>query len=53
MFSSTPPSDGPHIAVPSSLAAAAILVGVAATVIFGIMPQPLLDLAGNAGAFLR
>lgn len=53
MFFSTPPSDGPQVAVPSSLTAAAIVVGVAATVMFGILPQPLLDLAGSAGAFLH
>ncbi len=53
MFFATPHQDGPQVATPSSLTAAAILVGVAATVLIGVMPQPLLDLASNAGAFLR
>ena len=53
MFFVTPHPDGPQVAAPSSLTAAAILVGFAATVVLGVMPQPLLDLANNAGAFLR
>ncbi len=53
MFFAAPHRDGPQVAAPSSMTATAILVGVAVTVLFGILPQPLLDLAGNAGAFLR
>lgn len=53
MFFSAPHRDGPQVTAPSSLSGTAILVGVAATLLLGILPQPLLDLAGNAGAFLH
>ncbi|BBZ20311.1 NADH-quinone oxidoreductase subunit NuoN [Mycolicibacterium gadium] len=53
MFFAPPPDDRPQVVVPSSATAAAIVVAVAATVLFGVVPQPMLDLAGSAGAFLR
>lgn len=53
MFFAPPPDDGPQAVVPSSATVAAIVVAVAATVLFGILPQPMLDLADSAGAFLR
>jgi NADH-quinone oxidoreductase subunit N len=35
------------------LTATAIAVGAAATLAIGIVPGPVLDLAGSAGQFLR
>ena len=53
MYFSDPVGDGPTVAMPSVLTAAVIAVGFAATVGLGIMPGPVLDLAGAAGAFIR
>ncbi|MGB0099819.1 MAG: NADH-quinone oxidoreductase subunit NuoN [Nocardioides sp.] len=38
---------------PSVLTSATIFVGVAATLVLGIVPGPVLDLAANAGQFVR
>lgn len=38
---------------PSILTSATIVVGVAATLVLGIVPGPVLDLAANAGQFVR
>jgi NADH-quinone oxidoreductase subunit N len=35
------------------LTAATIAVGAAVTLAIGVLPGPVLDLAGNAGQFLR
>ena len=44
---------GRHGHQPSVLTSATILVGVAATLVLGIVPGPVLDLAANAGQFVR
>src|SRR5699024_8790415 len=51
MFFSEPVGDGPTVAVPSFLTSSVITVGAAVTLVLGIIPQPLLDLARQAGAF--
>jgi NADH-quinone oxidoreductase subunit N len=51
MYFSEPAEDGPTIALPSPLTMTALAVGVAATVILGIVPQPVLDLADKAALF--
>lgn len=38
---------------PSVLTSATIFVGVAATLVLGVVPGPVLDLAANAGQFVR
>jgi NADH-quinone oxidoreductase subunit N len=38
---------------PSILTSATILVGVAATLVLGVVPGPVLDLAAHAGQFVR
>lgn len=51
-----PSSAGSEVAVvttPSVLTVVTITVGVAATLVLGIVPGPVLDLAGNAGQFIR
>jgi NADH-quinone oxidoreductase subunit N len=51
MYFSEPAADGPTIALPSPLTMTALWVGVAATIILGIVPQPILDLADKASLF--
>jgi NADH-quinone oxidoreductase subunit N len=53
MFFSDPAADGPTVAVPSALTTAAVALGATVTVVLGVDPQPLLDLAGRASVFLR
>ncbi|KND46068.1 NADH-quinone oxidoreductase subunit NuoN [Streptomyces stelliscabiei] len=53
MFFSEPRPEGPTVAVPSALTMTAIAVGVAVTLVLGIAPQYFLDLAGQAGVFVR
>jgi NADH-quinone oxidoreductase subunit N len=53
MFFSDPPADGPTIAVPSVLTTLAIALGVAVTVVLGVVPSPILDLAEQASRFVR
>jgi NADH-quinone oxidoreductase subunit N len=48
MFFAEPAEDGPTVAIPSALSTISITVGVAATLVLGVFPQPLLDLADNA-----
>ncbi len=52
MFFQEPAVDGPIVAVPSVYTSAAVVMGIAATLVLGIVPQPLLDLAGKAVPFL-
>ncbi|MFE9662094.1 NADH-quinone oxidoreductase subunit NuoN [Streptomyces sp. NPDC005955] len=53
MFFSEPNPEGPTVAVPSVLTSTAIAVGVAVTLVLGVAPQYFLDLAGQAGVFVR
>ena len=53
MFFSEPAADGPTVAVPSAFTTAAVALGAAVTIVLGIAPQPLLDLADRASVFLR
>ena len=53
MYFSDPVGEGPTVAVPSVLTTVAITVGLAVTVALGILPGPVLDLAADAGAFIR
>ena len=53
MFFSEPAPDGPTVAVPSAFTTVAVSMGVAVTIILGVAPQPLLDLADRASVFLR
>ena len=52
MYWQDPSPDGPTVAVPSMLTNAAIAVAVAVTVVLGVWPQSVLDLAHQAGPFL-
>jgi len=53
MFFNEPAVDGPTVAVPSALTASAIALGLAVTVVLGVVPQPVLDLADRAALFIR
>ncbi|MGW4203418.1 NADH-quinone oxidoreductase subunit NuoN [Streptomyces sp. NPDC004726] len=53
MFFSEPKADGPTVAVPSAMTMTAIGVGVAVTLVLGVAPQYFLDLASQAGVFVR
>ena len=53
MFFSDPVGEGPTVAMPSILTVGVIAIGAVATVVLGVMPDPVLDLARDAGAFIR
>ena len=53
MFFTDPVGDGPTVAVPSALTTVVIAAAALATVILGVVPGPMLDLAQHAGAFVR
>jgi NADH-quinone oxidoreductase subunit N len=48
MFFSEAAPDGPTVAVPSGYTAGAIALGLAVTVVLGVLPEPVLDLAERA-----
>ena len=52
MFFSEAAPDGPTVAVPSVFTAAAIAAGLAVTVVLGVVPQPVLDIADRASRFV-
>lgn len=53
MFFADPPQDAPVVVVPSPLTSVTIAVALVVTVALGVVPGPLLDLAGHAGQFVR
>ena len=53
MYFDVPVGDGPSVAYPSVLTATTIAVGAAVTLVLGVLPGPLLDLAAVAGGFIR
>jgi NADH-quinone oxidoreductase subunit N len=53
MFFSDPVGEGPTVVVPSILTTIAITVGATMTFLLGVVPQPVLDLARQAGEFVR
>jgi proton-translocating NADH-quinone oxidoreductase chain N len=48
MFFSDPAPDAPAVVTPSVLTSAVVALGVVGTVVLGVAPQPLLDLASHA-----
>src|SRR5690242_15763852 len=48
MFFSDPIPDGPEVVVPSVFTGTAVGLGVVATLVLGIVPQPVLNLASHA-----
>jgi NADH-quinone oxidoreductase subunit N len=53
MFFSDPVGEGSTVAIPGVSTAAALAVCAAVTVVLGVAPQPVLDLAGQAAQFIR
>ncbi|MDQ1603865.1 MAG: NADH-quinone oxidoreductase subunit [Actinomycetota bacterium] len=53
MFFSAPALDGPTVAVPSALTTVTIAMGALVTVVLGVWPSQVLDLAGQASIFVR
>ncbi|MDQ1705424.1 MAG: NADH-quinone oxidoreductase subunit [Frankiaceae bacterium] len=53
MFFAEPLADGPVVVAPGMATAGALAVAAAATVVLGVFPQPVLDLANHAVPFLR
>ena len=53
MYFDEPVGDGPSVAYPSVLTATTIAVGAAVTLVLGVVPGPVLDLAAVAGEFIR
>lgn len=51
MFFAEPVADGPVVVVPGGATSSAIAVAVAATLVLGVFPQPLLNLANHAVPF--
>lgn len=52
MYLSEPVEGGPAVTVPGGFTAATLALGVLATVVLGVAPQPLLDLAASAARFV-
>lgn len=53
MYFAEPVGAGPSVTVPSLLTTITIAIGVAATIALGVVPGPVLELAGHAGEFVR
>jgi NADH-quinone oxidoreductase subunit N len=53
MFFAEPLADGPVVVAPGMATAGALAVAAAVTVVLGVFPQPVLDLANHAVPFLR
>ncbi|MGH3358660.1 MAG: NADH-quinone oxidoreductase subunit NuoN [Nocardioidaceae bacterium] len=53
MFFHDPVGEGPTVAVPSYLTSVVLVVTVAVTIVLGIVPGPVLELAQHAGVFVR
>lgn len=53
MFFAEPPADPPEVVTPGALTAVSVAAGAGVTVVLGVAPQPLLDLADRAAPFLH
>jgi NADH-quinone oxidoreductase subunit N len=53
MWLSEPGESTPTVMVPGGLTSAALMIGVLATLVLGVVPGPLLDLANGAAEFVR
>ncbi|BCB86395.1 NADH-quinone oxidoreductase subunit NuoN [Phytohabitans suffuscus] len=53
MWLSEPGESTPTVSIPGGLTAAALMIGVVATLVLGVAPAPLLDLTTNAAEFVR
>jgi NADH-quinone oxidoreductase subunit N len=53
MWLSEPGENSPTVAIPGAFTSAALMVGVLATLVLGVYPTPILDLATRAAEFIR
>jgi NADH-quinone oxidoreductase subunit N len=53
MFFAEPVGEGPSVTSPSVLTGSVIAIGVAATLVLGVVPGALIDLLGRVGVFIR
>ena len=53
MWLSEPGESTPTVAIPGAFTSAALMVGVLATLLLGVVPTPILDLANEAAEFIR
>ena len=53
MFFSEPIGEGPSVTRPSVLTGTVVAVGVAVTLVLGVVPGALIDLLGRVGVFIR
>jgi NADH-quinone oxidoreductase subunit N len=53
MWLSEPAESTPTVAIPGALTAAAVMIGVLATLVLGLAPSPLLDMTNRAAEFVR
>lgn len=53
MWLSEPGETTPTVALPGALTSAALVIGVVATLLLGVAPEPLLDLTNGAAEFVR
>ncbi len=52
MYLSEPPADAPTVAIPGAFTSAALAIGALVTLLLGVVPGPVLDLAKNAAIFV-
>jgi NADH-quinone oxidoreductase subunit N len=53
MYFTEPAGDSVRVVSPSVLTSAAVTIGVVITLVLGVVPAPLLDLASRSALFLR
>jgi NADH-quinone oxidoreductase subunit N len=53
MWLSEPAESTPTVSIPGALTSAGLVIGVAATLLLGLVPAPLLDLSTKAAEFVR
>ncbi len=53
MWLSEPAEQSPTVAIPGAFTSAVLMVGVLATLVLGVFPSPVLDLADRAAEFIR
>ncbi len=53
MWLSEPAEQAPTVSIPGAFTSAALMVGVLVTLLLGVWPAPILDLANQASEFIR
>ncbi|MEV4413732.1 NADH-quinone oxidoreductase subunit NuoN [Catellatospora sp. NPDC049609] len=53
MWLSEPGENTPSVSIPGALTSAALMIGVLATLVLGVWPSPVIELANSASEFIR